>query len=231
MAGLIDKLRDAKPAKPAWQRNLFARKRSRFLWLKLALAGVALLTGAYLVSWSSFNLSESRITVEQIEPTVATEAGDTKDGGTKVGLAVSGISLEGRSKTDRPFSVSARQALEMAGESDIIELTDPQAEIELSDTTWLAVTAEHGVYYRRDKRVELKGEVTVYNETGWVFRTASASVDLRTNAAEGFEPVLGMDDRREITAEGFQLKDDGKTLIFTGRSRLRISPKHKVDGQ
>jgi hypothetical protein len=44
-------------------------------------------------------------------------------------------------------------------------------------------------------------------------------------------PVTGRDERRELSAEGFEMIDDGATVLFKGRSYLKILPKEKGSGE
>jgi lipopolysaccharide export system protein LptC len=219
---MIDRLRTGgRPQTPALPRMLFQRKRSRLLWVKVALPLVAVATAAYLSYRSYYSQSDTRVTVESVDSVPQLD----------VGMKVSGIAFEGISKKDRPFSVTALSAAETDGNKDIIRLEEPQAEIELSASTWIAVTAEHGVYDRKLDRVDLEGTVTVYHDNGMTFSTEKAAMDLKSNTASGDMPVTGRDARRELSAEGFEMLDDGATVLFKGRSYLRILPKGEGSGE
>ncbi|MBL8709961.1 MAG: LPS export ABC transporter periplasmic protein LptC [Rhodospirillaceae bacterium] len=214
--GPIDKLRgDGRAPVVAQPRALFNRRKSRLLWLKILLPLVAIGTAAYLSLWSYRNLTDTRITVEAVTDVPLLDAG----------MQVSGVAFEGRSKSDRTFSVTALSAMETDGNKDIVNLEEPQAQIELSDTAWIAVTAESGVYDRSRDWVDLIGAVTVYHDNGMTFVTDRAEVNLKTNDASSSVPVTGSDERRQLTAEGFEMIDNGETVLFKGRSHLTILPR------
>ncbi|WP_374370040.1 LPS export ABC transporter periplasmic protein LptC [Dongia sp.] len=193
------------------------RRRSRLLWLKVLLPIIAIGTIGYLSIWSYRNLSDTRITVEAVEKVPLLDAG----------MKVSGIAFEGRNDKDRAFSVTALSATETTGNKDIVNLEEPQAQIELSETSWIAVTAEKGVFDRQRDFVDLKGAVTLYYENGMTFVTDQAEIDLSNNDASSSLPVTGTDERRELTAEGFELRENGDVVFFKGRSHLRILPKQE----
>lgn len=226
MRDFIDNLRTPKsltgdrPAVLSEPRALFNRKRGRLLWLKITLPILALGIVGYLTYRSYYSQSDTRVSIDVVEDVVKLDAG----------MKVSGIAFEGMSKSDRPFSVTALSATETDGNKDLVTLEEPQAEIELSDITWIAVTAEHGLFDRKLDRVDLEGKVTVYHDNGMTFSTEQAAMDLRTNSASGSAPVTGRDDRRELSAEGFEMLDDGATVLFKGRSHLKILPKEKEGG-
>jgi len=222
----IDKLRmrkelaEDRKAVLSVPRALFNRKRDRLLWLKISLPILALAIIGYLTYRTYYSQSDTRVSIDVVEDVVKLDAG----------MKVTGIAFEGVSKADRPFSVTALSATETDGNKDLVNLEEPQAQIELSDVTWIAVTAEHGLYDRKLDRVDLAGAVTVYHDNGMTFTTEQAAMDLKTNTASGSQPVTGKDDRRELSAEGFEMLDDGATVLFKGRSHLKILPKEKESG-
>lgn len=202
-------------------RAIFGRKRGRLLWLKVTLPILALGIVGYLTYRSYDGQTQNRVVIEAAENVPKFDAG----------MKVSGIAFEGKSKTDRPFSVTAMSATETDGNKDMIQLEEPQAQIELSDVTWIAVTAEHGLYNRKLDHVDLDGAVTVYHDNGMTFVTEKAAMDLVANTASGTAAVTGTGDSREISSsDGFEMIDDGATVLFKGRSHLKILPKEKGSG-
>ncbi|WP_303976142.1 LPS export ABC transporter periplasmic protein LptC [Dongia mobilis] len=224
MRDFIDKLRAPKDlAGPAISgpRAIFNRKRDRLLWLKISLPVLAIGIIGYLTYSSYDRQSDTVVTIPVVDDMPKLDAG----------MKVSGIAFEGMSKSERPFSVTALSAAETKGNKDLIDLEEPQAEIELSEITWIAITAEHGLYDRKLDRVDLTGAVTVYHDNGLTFTTEQAAMDLQANTASGTAPVIVSDDRRELSAEGFEMLDDGATVLFKGRSHLKILPKQKGIGE
>ncbi|WP_374654362.1 LPS export ABC transporter periplasmic protein LptC [Dongia sp.] len=224
MRDFMDKLRAPKDlVGPALSdpRAIFNRKRSRLLWVKIGLPILAVAIVGYLSYRSYENQTTSRVVIEKVEDAPKLD----------VGMKVSGIAFEGTSKSERPFSVTALSATEAKDNKDLIDLEEPQAEIELSEQTWIAVTAEKGRYDRKLDKVDLQGAVTVYHDNGLVFSTEEAAMDLQTNTASGTKPVTGSDERRQVSAEGFEMLDDGATVLFKGRASLKIMPKAKGSGE
>jgi lipopolysaccharide export system protein LptC len=202
-------------------RAIFNRRRSRLAWLKFGLPLVAVGIIGVLTYLNYKHQSETVVSIPVVEDMPKLD----------VGMKVSGIAFEGKSKSDRPFSVTALSATEAKDNKDLIDLEEPQAEIELSAQTWIAVTAEHGIYNRALDKVDLNGAVTVYHDNGLTFSTEQAAMDLTANTASGTKPVTGKDATRELSAEGFEMLDDGATVLFKGRSYLKISPKGKGSGE
>ncbi len=202
-------------------RAIFNRKRAHLARLKFGLPVIAVLIIGVLTYLNYKHQSETMVSIPVVEDMPMLDAG----------MKVNGIAFEGKSKTDRPFSVTALSATETKNNKDIIDLDEPQAEIELSEQTWMAVTAQHGRYDRKLDKVDLDGAVTVYHDNGMTFSTEKAAMDLQTNTASGSAPVVGSDDRHQLVAEGFEMIDSGATVLFKGPASLKIMPKEKGSAQ
>ncbi|MAF95625.1 MAG: hypothetical protein CMM60_07710 [Rhodospirillaceae bacterium] len=131
----------------------------------------------------------------------------------------------GFDKDNQAFSITADIAHKLTGESPNVELEMPKADITLDDGTWLVLTAETGLYRRTEKNLDLEGAVNLFHDSGYEFRTSRASIELEKGAARGSAPVHGQGPFGDLRGEGFYLIDKGKTIVFTGKSKLVIYPK------
>ncbi len=118
-----------------------------------------------------------------------------------------------------------------ADESDnVVNLQTLTADMTMSDGAWVALKADHGVFHRDQGTVDLSGNVTLFHDTGLSFETDAATVDLKNDWASGNQPVEGQNADGQLAAQGFEIKDDGKTILFTGRSYLKLYPKKSGGG-
>ena len=129
--------------------------------------------------------------------------------------------IDGR---NQPFTVIADVAREVSPESSAIALESPKADVTLGDGTWLALTAKDGIFRREQQVMELSGDVNMFHDAGYEFRTATAQVDLAEGTAFGFDPVAGHGPFGTIKSEGFLVLDRGQRIIFTGAARLVLYP-------
>ncbi|MEK9673257.1 MAG: LPS export ABC transporter periplasmic protein LptC [Rhodospirillaceae bacterium] len=136
----------------------------------------------------------------------------------------------GTDEDNQPYAVTADIAKKLDGDGlDVrVGLELPKADITLKDGTWLVLTAENGVYVRRDKTLDLEGAVNLFHDSGYEFRTDKAQVDLSKGIAHGSLPVRGQGPFGMLKAQGFRLIDKGRTIIFTGKSELLLNPNAKV---
>ncbi len=223
MAGLketIEMQRGGSSAEVEPSRPLFvpSRRRSWILWLKIGLPLIAVGTIAYLVISSRLGRDSS------IDQTVLVDIAKID-----AGMTVNNVKYDGVDSKDQPFSITAASASQPQGNDDIINLSQPQADITMAGGAWIALTATNGVYRRKEDLLDLAGNVTIFHDNGMSFRTDAATIDLKAHTAKGEKPVEGRRSDGEIASQGFEVRDDGKTVIFTGRANLKIYAKNRKD--
>jgi lipopolysaccharide export system protein LptC len=230
-------------------RRLFKRKkRSNWLLaLKIGLPLIAVICVAYIVIWSRIQLPNITINPVQATSDAAKPSSD---------VTVAKVKYDGVDAKNRPFSITAeaatqpdnnppadpnaalppgapdenaQQAKPAAPKPDsIINLKQIIADMTMTDGAWVAVTADAGVYDRDASTVDLSGNVTLFHDTGLQFETDAAKVDLKNDTAEGDQPVEGQNPDGTLAAEGFQVLNGGHTIVFLGRSYMKIYPKSKA---
>jgi len=79
----------------------------------------------------------------------------------------------GHPAAEQPAQAAAQAA---PNSEDIINLQKLIADMTLKDGTWVALTADHGIYHRDSGTVDLSGNVTLFHDTGLSFQTDAATV-------------------------------------------------------
>jgi lipopolysaccharide export system protein LptC len=230
-------------------RRAFKRKNRSglLLALKIGLPLIAVVCVAYIVIWSRVQLPN--ITINPVEAT-SDAAKPTSD------VTVSRVKYDGVDARNRPFSITAEAATQPdnvpaadpnatipadapvqnqqqsqpagAKSDSIINLKQVIADMTMTDGAWVAVTADTGVYNRDASVVDLSGNVTLFHDTGLQFQTDAATVDLKNDTAQGTDPVEGQRPDGTLASEGFQVLNNGRTVIFTGRAYMKIFPNAKT---
>ena len=201
------------PVMPIRQRPRSIKWYSRFVqMMKVLLPTVAALLIALILVWPYLGSEDLRFRLSF----AALTANETEDP-SMVNPRYLGIDGE-----NQAFSITADLARRLAEGSSAVELEMPKADITLSDGTWLVVTANSGVYKQIKKTLELIGAVNMFHDSGYEFKTSKARIDLEKGLAEGDAAVRGQGPFGELRGEGFRMIDKGKTIIFTGKSKLVI---------
>lgn len=182
--------------------------------MKFLLPTIALLLIGLIVAWPHIEVSDAKFRIGFADLTVK-EADDP---------SMLNPRYIGTDDDNQPYSVTAEIARRLAESGKVIELDSPKADILLEDGTWLVLTARRGIYGREAESLDLIGSVVLYHDSGYEFLTEKAKIDLEQSAAEGDQPIRGQGPFGNLQAEGFRLVDKGKTIYFTGKSKLVIYP-------
>ncbi len=182
--------------------------------MKFVLPAIALLLIGLIVSWPYINVPDAKFRIGFADLSVK-EADDP---------SMLNPRYVGTDDDDQPYSVTAEIARKLAASGKVIELDSPKADIALSDGTWLVLTASRGVYGREVETLDLVGSVVLYHDSGYEFLTDKAKIDLDKSTAEGDQPIRGQGPFGNLQAEGFRLVNKGRTIYFTGKSKLVIYP-------
>lgn len=183
--------------------------------MKLVLpAAAALLFGAILL-WPQLQAERSRFQVglSGLDPRNPDR------------LRVLNARFRGTDKQNQAYTVTAESAFEADAGGRKVTLDAPSADLALSSGAWVLARAPEGVFDRDSETLLLKGGVSVFHDDGYEFTSPSALLWLREGRAEGGEPAEAHGPAGEIqSADGFELIDKGRRILFKGKSRLILRP-------
>jgi lipopolysaccharide export system protein LptC len=139
--------------------------------------------------------------------------------------AVSSAIYSGVDHLGRPFLVKAQQVVSSPEEKHLMQLTKPDARIDLKDGTTVTLSAETGLYDRKEDRLALAGDVTLKRGTTLTVKTAKALIELDAGTAQGDQPVEGESTFGTIAGQGFRVADRGATIFVDGPAKMLIWPQ------
>jgi lipopolysaccharide export system protein LptC len=134
----------------------------------------------------------------------------------------------GTDRRNQPFAVTADIAKSISIGASNVELEMPKADLTQHDGSWVVLTANTGDYDQKAKTLKLDGQVTLFHDAGYEFKTASADVDFNAGTAVGDKPIEGQGPWGTLQAQGFRITDDGKRLLFTGKAKLVVTPAEEA---
>lgn len=126
----------------------------------------------------------------------------------------------GTDDKNRPYQVEAKSARLADAKSDTVILEQPKASITLESGNWVAVTSRGGEFNQKSRIITLNGDVHVFHDANYTFRTEQATFDTAKNIAWGNRPVVATGPKGTIDSQGFRIEDKGQTIIFTGKTRV-----------
>ncbi len=128
----------------------------------------------------------------------------------------------GADDKNRPYHVEAKSARLSHAKSDLVMLELPKASMTLDGGHWVAVTSQRGEFNQKSRIVLHDGDVSIFHDANYTFRTDAATVDAINKTAWGDRPVVGSGPKGTIESEGFRIVDKGRTVIFTGRAKVML---------
>lgn len=213
----------AEPAGRSFAQLSFRRERPRYSPLygrfvgiaKILLPTIATALIAIVVVWPELSEQQDRFSLgpAQIDKSEAEN------------LRMLNARFTGVDASQRPFTVTADAADQHDAKSPDIALVAPKADILLGNGAWVALTATKGNFNRDSQLLELTGNVNLFHDSGYEFRTESAVFDLTAGDATGTEPVKGQGPFGHLEAEGFRVYNRGERVEFTGKTKLTINPE------
>lgn len=136
----------------------------------------------------------------------------------------------GSDKRNQSFVVTADEARQFHNSPDDVALKNPRASMTLRSGAWVVLNAPQGKYAKSAGLLSLHGGIKLFHDEGYDLHTEGATINLRNGTAESVQPVKGKGPLGDITADGFQVLDEGHRLLFTGRSKLILNKPDEPPG-
>lgn len=198
-----------------------SRRYGRFVGImRILLPTVATALVILVALWPQLTDQQQRYSITPAK--IATEAAKTL---TMVNGVYSGIDDK-----RRPYTLTADSVKLANNNLSVVALTAPKADLLMEDGSWVAVTALEGTYDRDKKILKLKGNVNLFHDSGYEFRTNAAVIDMMAGDAYGTDPVEGQGPFGNIKSQGFVIRNRGDKVEFTGKADLLLYPDQAQGG-
>lgn len=120
----------------------------------------------------------------------------------------------GRDSRNRRFEITASLATQDKLDPDRLTLEGLQADITLTDGTWLNLEAATGRYDRLNQILYVEDRVHIFSDRGYELTARDFTIDLSTGTASSEAPVTGQGPMGRFEAKRFRMTDFGKRVTF-----------------
>ena len=182
--------------------------------LKVVLPATAVALALLVLFWPQLNPLDNRFRLRPVQVSID----DLEN------LRMVSPRFVGTDERNQPFSITADQATQEAGGSDVTALANPKGDLTLNNGSWIALTANDGLYHKQTRTLDLWNQVNVFHDAGYEIKTKSAQADLAQGNVSGDDPVEGQGPDSQLRGQGFRIYDKGARLAVTGKSRLLLYP-------
>lgn len=184
--------------------------------LRFALPMLALVVLAVVMVWPTLEQSLNRKLIDKVVvPQDVLEQAKTEN---RV-LHANYASVDDKG---RPYTISAREAVQEKNNPDSIFLEAPQADIAVNDTENLIISSKHGLYEQAQSHLSLMDDVTMTHSDGTVLKTTLLYFKLGAQSASTHAPVIVTGPRGTLKAAGLDVQNRGDVTIFKGPATLTL---------
>lgn len=127
---------------------------------------------------------------------------------------------QGVDSKNRPYTVMADKAMQL--DKDTVKLDKIRADIALEKGIWIAMNADTGTLNMITKQLELTGNIDVFYDNGYEFRTSHVNVDIQKGSAYGDAYVEGQGPIGTLKAKGFSVSSHGNSIRFNDSVRIKL---------
>lgn len=127
---------------------------------------------------------------------------------------------QGTDANGQQYKVTGARAIQKTPELIVIENVEGQ--LVRADGSFVALSADSAEYKQKAQFIDLIGNVTITDASGYTFLTPRATVNTATMDVDGNEAVEGDGPQGKLLATGFKIRDNGKQISFGGTSRVTV---------
>ena len=139
-------------------------------------------------------------------------------------LVMANPKLDGFTKDNLPYSMTASRALQDVGDTSIITLETIKASIPVNAQVTAIIGAASGVFDNAANTLDIDSPLTVTTNDGMVAKLKSAFVEIQSGNLKTTDHVEIERNGSRILAESMTITERGKVLVFEDRVRLTIEP-------
>jgi len=136
-------------------------------------------------------------------------------------LKVTAAQYRGQDNEGRPFVLSARSALQASSATQIVEISDMSAQIQLNSGP-ARLRAGRARYNMENDQVDVVGPILFTAADGYQMRTRNVNLDMRARTLQSRGAVEGQMPLGRFSADRLQANLADRTVVLDGRARLHI---------
>jgi len=131
--------------------------------------------------------------------------------------------MAGFDKNNRPYDVTASQAIQDLTRPGIVELKAIDARLPMDATSFAEIDAKTGFYDTNKETLLLKDDVVIKGARGMDILLKDANIDMKSGSMKSDNPVKVTSDDANISADSVQVKENGKRIVFKNRVKMTIT--------
>ncbi|MEZ5810645.1 MAG: LPS export ABC transporter periplasmic protein LptC [Rhizobiaceae bacterium] len=139
-------------------------------------------------------------------------------------LVMANPKLNGFTKDDLPYTMTADRAVQDLSNPSIITLENIAARLPLEEKNWADIDAETGVFDNEKNTLDVTSPMNIRTTSGLLAELKSAFVDMNSGGITSKEPVRVSMDGSTLVADRMSVVDRGSIIVFENRVRMTVLP-------
>lgn len=190
-------------------------KRVRFLRRAILLGSIAGVAGVvFFAFFNPFRIAIPSVTIDALGLN-----------GTKV--TMDNPKLSGFKGDGRPYTLTARMAVQDARTPSILELHDLDAHVTMGDKSVIHVVSSLGTYDSSKETMTFDKAVHMTNDSGLDAHMAKAYVEFKNGIVDTRDPVTVVMSTSKVSADSMHVGDNGKEVTFEGHVHSVMLPTNE----
>lgn len=140
-------------------------------------------------------------------------------------LSMTSPRFTGADAHNRAYVVTAATASQNMLDRAQVALRALEAEIAVSDGSFLSLRATSGEIHTKRQQLRLSGAVGAYSDLGYEFHGSEFRIDLNEGSLDSRAPVQAQGVLGRLSAATMRAEDRGQRVWFTGDVRVTIYPR------
>ena len=133
--------------------------------------------------------------------------------------------IKGVDEENRPYELTAKEAIQSANELTKIELLEINAIVPMEGSSFAKITAGNGFYDSKAKTLLLSGEVDILSDDGMRIILQDADIDIGAGNMFTNNPVIMSSPQARIRADSVAIENNGDSIIFNKNVKMTLYPR------
>lgn len=146
-------------------------------------------------------------------------------------LVMANPTLNGFTKDNLPYAMTAERAIQDLTNTSIIALEKIDARLPIEAEKWADITADDGVFDNEANTLDVTSAMTITTNEGMRADLKSAFVDMTSGRIISSEPVRISLKGSLLNANTMTVEDRGKIIVFEDKVRMTILPDQLKTGE
>ena len=140
-------------------------------------------------------------------------------------LVMANPKLNGFTKDNLPYAMTAERAVQDLTNAAQIELENINARLPIEADSWADIVAQRGVFDNESNTLDVTSPMTIKTNRGVVAKLKSAFVDIDLGSVISSEPVSIEMNGSTLRADTMTVEEQGQVIVFEGRVRMTVLPE------